>query len=101
MLWMLACSSRKKSTINSWLSLMKSSVKPLDRRSWPKCSRHRGSKASSSANSEGGRPLLMLMDEDMGEKLGGGGGRFDREASAGVGADECRWPKRPPSRPCF
>lgn len=56
---------RKKSTMKSWLSRINSSVRPLARRSSPKCSRQLGSKASSVANSEGGvgpRPPLRLPD---------------------------------------
>lgn len=49
--------------MNSWFSLIKSSVKPLSWRSWPKFSRHLGSKASSMANSEGGLPPLRLPEE--------------------------------------
>lgn len=62
----LFCSSRKKSTMNSWLSLMKSSVSPLAVRSWPKCSLHRGSNASSSGNCDGAEPSLEF-GEDVGE----------------------------------
>lgn len=67
--------------MNSWFSLIKSSVNPLSLRSWPKCSRHRGSKASSRANSEAGRPLFRLS-EDIDILCGtGGGGRFAGVAS--------------------
>lgn len=65
-LFNLACSCRKKSTINSWLSLIKSSVRPLSVRSCPKCSLHNGSKASSKANCEGSMPPFIFC-EDEGE----------------------------------
>lgn len=99
--FIFCCSSRKKSIINSWFSLIKSSVKPLSLRSLPKCSRHSGSKASSSANSDGGNPKLpfrSVEDECCGP--GGGGGRLLVRTGSGVGAEEWRW-KRPPSRLCF
>ena len=84
--FVFCCSSRKKSTINSWLSLIKSSVRPLSLRSLPKCSRHKGSKASSSGNSDGPKfPFIMVELECAG--AGGGGGRLARVAS-GVGAEE-------------
>lgn len=82
------CSSRRKSTMNSWFSLMKSSVNPLLWRSWPKCSRHMGSNASRRANSDRPRPPFRLVTDDVAE-LGGDG------------AEECREPNRPPSKPCF
>jgi hypothetical protein len=70
--------------MNSWLSLIKSSVKPLSAKSCPKCSRHRGSNASRRANSEGGFPPLRLM-EDMEAWLDG---TLPRGESGGVGAEE-------------
>jgi hypothetical protein len=55
--------------MKSWLSRMKSSVRPLDFRSSPKCSLHSGSKASKVANSDGGLypfvPLLTLPEEGL------------------------------------
>lgn len=80
------CCSRKKSTINSWFSLMKSSVKPLSFRSWPKCSRHKGSNSSSKGNSEGGLLPLRLM-ADMEAEWAGGRGRLFRGDSGGVGPE--------------
>ena len=74
--------------MNSWLSLMKSSVKPLSLRSCPKCSRHKGSKASSRENSESG--LVLRLMEDMEAECMGGGGRPAPGESGGVGADEWR-----------
>lgn len=59
--FIFSCSSRRNPTINSWFSLIKSSVRPLSLRSLPKCSRHSGSKASSSANSDGGRPKFPFI----------------------------------------
>lgn len=70
--------------MNSWFSLIKSSVSPLSFKSCPKCSRHSGSNASRRANSEG---LPRLMD-DIVAGFGGGGGRFCRGDSGGVGAEE-------------
>lgn len=84
--------------MNSWLSLIKSSVKPLSLRSLPKCSRHNGSKASSSGNSEEPRFPFIIVELAC-DGAGGGGGRFARVAS-GVGADEWRW-NSPPSRLCL
>lgn len=71
--------------MNSWLSLIKSSVNPLSLRSWPKCSRHSGSNASRRSNSEG----LPKVIEDIAAGFGGGGGRALLEGdSGGVGAEE-------------
>ena len=96
----LPCASwswRRKSMMKSWLSRMKSSVSPFALRSSPKFSLHRGSKASSVANSEGvvwpPKPF-MLPDRPCptNPPLGDSGG---------VGADEWRWPKSPPSKECL
>ena len=81
--------------MNSWFSLMKSSVNPLSLRSCPKCSRQRGSKASNRANSDICEPLRLIEER---EGLWAAGGRFDRGDSGGVGAEECLCPKRLPSR---
>lgn len=87
-LFALVCSSRKKSTINSWLSLIKSSVRPLSVRSWPKCSLHNGSKASSKANCDGAAKLPFILCEDEGEWWNEGGGKLGLVDSVGDGADE-------------
>lgn len=86
--WAFCCSSLRKSTINSWFSLMKSSVKPLSCKSCPKCSRHRGSKASSSGNSEAREPFKFIEEREALCDMDGG--RLVRGDSGGVGADECR-----------
>lgn len=46
------CSSFSQVTMKSWFSRMKSSVRPFDFKSSPKCSLQYGSKASSKANSD-------------------------------------------------
>jgi len=92
--WLSACSCFRKSTIKAWLSRMKSSLRPFDARSSPKCSLHSGSKASNVANSERALWPLTLPEREW---LAGAVVRGD---SGGVGADECRWPpKMPPSSP--
>jgi hypothetical protein len=68
--------------MKSWLSRIKSSVKPLEVRSSPKCSLHNGSKASSVANSDFGLKPLVLPERECPV-----GARGD---SGGVGAEECR-----------
>ena len=73
------CCSLRKSTMNSWLSLMKSSVKPLSFRSCPKRSRHWGSKASSRANSEAVPNSTLRLSEDVDVNCGGGSATFVEE----------------------
>lgn len=92
----LACSSRRKSTMNSWLSLIKSSFKPLSARSWPKCSRQRGSKASNKANSE---PLLSFKLTEEPE-LWENPDKLEVAVSGIIDTVECRW-KMLPNRLCF
>lgn len=88
--------------MKAWLSIIKSSVRPFDLRSSPKCSRQSGSKASSVANWEGPLPLVpfVLVDGDL-PKLampllrGESGG-------VGAGAEACLCPpKMPPSKLCL
>lgn len=94
-----ACSCFKNSMIKSWLSRMKSSSRPWAFRSSPKCSLHKGSKASRVANSEGGLlyPFIPLVLPAL-IRLAGAAVRGD---SGGVAAgDECLCPpNRPPKRP--
>lgn len=55
---------------------------------------------SSNANSDATCPLLKLGEDNV-PAGGGGGGRFDFDASGALGAEECLCPNRPPSRLCF
>lgn len=93
-----ACSCFKNSMIKSWFSRMKSSSRPWALRSSPKCSLHRGSKASRVANSEGGLyPFIPLVLPALRRPAGAAA----RGESGGVAVgDECLCPpNRPPKRP--
>lgn len=85
--------------MKSWFSLIKSSVRPFDLRSSPKCSRQSGSKASRMANCDGVFRLDPLMLPECGRLNGDDAARGD---SGGVGAEECLCPpKMPPSKLCL
>lgn len=82
-----------KSTMKSWFSLMKSSVRPRALRSSPKFSRQFGSKASSTANSE--LPPLNPFTLPTESRVWWPGPTLVRGDSGGVGAEECLTPKTP------
>lgn len=76
--------------MKSWLSWIKSSVRPCAFKSSPKCSLHSGSKASRVAKAEGagaktGGALYPLTLPDLLSRVEAAGARGD---SGGVGADE-------------
>lgn len=89
--------------MKDWLSIMKSSVRPLDLKSSPKWSRQSGSNASRVANCDGPFPLVpfVLVDDDR-PTLGTLGTPLLRGESDGVGVEECLCPPNmPPNNPCL